>query len=162
MSSRPATDSLQALLDTLWNERLLVEHLLFKLTSTRLLLAADERRFIAPALDEVDRVVVTIRDAELKRSLAVSVVAGDWRMRMDDLTLSVLATEAPEPWRDVFADHEQAFGTLAAEITAAAEANRTHAAGGLNRIRETMDLITVDAAGQMQAWGGSISVDAAR
>ncbi len=142
MTTRPATDSLQALLDTIWAERQVVEFLLFKLTAAKLLLAADERRFIAPALDEVDRVVGALREAELHRSMAVSVVASEWRMSVDDLTLNMLATQAPEPWHDTFAEHERAFGTLAAEIDAATEANRALAAGGLNRIRETMDLIT--------------------
>ncbi len=168
MTTRPATDSLQALLDTLWAERQVVEFLLFKLTAAKLLLAADERRFIAPALDEVNRVFGALREAELRRSMAVSAVASEWRMSVDDLTLNALATQAPEPWRDTFAEHERAFGTLAAEIDAATEANRTLAAGGLNRIRETMDLIsgnqtpsTYDAYGRTAVRGGSVSVDAA-
>jgi hypothetical protein len=169
MTSRPSTDHLQALADTLWAERHVVEHLLYRLTCAKLLLAADERRFVALALDEVERTVGALRRAELERSMAVSVVARAWRVADGELTLRVLASTAPEPWRDVFADHEQAFASLAGEIEAATEANRSLAASGLNRIHETMDLLTgteqpgtYDAQGRARsAAAGPVRVDAA-
>lgn len=168
MTNRPASDTLQSLADTLWAERHVVELLLFKLTTAKLLLAADERRFVAPALDEVERVVAALRDAELRRSMAVDVVAGEWRMAADELTLRVLASQAPEPWREVFGDHERAFAELAGEIDAATQANRALAAGGLHRISETMDLLTggqplatYDAYGRTRTATGPIRVDAA-
>jgi hypothetical protein len=168
MNPRSVTDSLQTLLDTLWAERQVVEFLLFKLITAKLLLTADERRFVASALDEVDRVVDALREAELRRSIAVAAVARQWHVPEQELTLKCLARRAPEPWREVFVEHERAFSELAAEIDDATDANRTLAAGGLHRIRETMDIVTgvqplgtYDAAGRAQTHRGPLSVDAA-
>jgi flagellar biosynthesis/type III secretory pathway chaperone len=169
MSTRYDTGSLQRLADTLWSERHVVEFLLFKLTSAKLLLAADERRFVALALDEVERVVGTLRETELERSIAVEEVARHWRVRADDLTLARLATTAPEPWREVFADHQRAFDELTREVEEAAAANRSLASAGLARIHQTMDMLTgqqepgtYDAYGRHQAVAtGRTRLDAA-
>jgi hypothetical protein len=142
MSARNDPDGLQSLADTLWSERHVVELLLYKLVSAKLLLAADERRFVAMALDEVERVVEALREAEVRRSVAVAGVAARWRVPVDDLTLARLASEAADPWREVFRDHQQAFAELAREIDQAADENRRLATAGLGRIHETMDLLT--------------------
>lgn len=167
----PSTDSdgLQALADTLWSERQVVEFLLYKLTSAKLLLAADERRFVAMALDEVERVVAALREAELQRAMAVQTVAHGWGVAIDDLTLGRLAATAPVPWREVFTEHREAFGTLAREIEEAADANRRLATTGIGRIHETMDLLTGQGPqGTYDAYGrnqpgvtGPVRVDAA-
>ncbi len=52
------------LADTLWYERRLLEYLLFKLVSANLVLIADDRRFVGPAIAEVDAVMNEIREAE--------------------------------------------------------------------------------------------------
>ncbi len=142
MDTTNEPDGLQALADTLWSERQVVEFLLFKLTTAKLLLAADERRFVALALDEVERVVMALREAELQRSLTVERVAASMGRSSDELTLSALASTAPEPWREVFREHRDAFRALAEEIEEATAANRRLATAGLGRIHETMDLLT--------------------
>jgi len=60
------------LADTLWYERRLLEYLLFKLVSANLVLIADDRRFVGPAIAEVDAVMNEIRRAESQRSAALS------------------------------------------------------------------------------------------
>lgn len=142
MSDRPTTTSLEALADDLWSERHLVELLLFKLVSAKLLLAADERRFVAPALDEVQRVLAKLHEAEVRRAITLEDVAGDWRVAADDLTLAELATHAPEPLRGVFRDHQRAFQALVVEIEETAAANRALASSALGQMRQAIDALT--------------------
>ena len=65
------------LADTLWYERRLLEYLLFKLVSANLVLIADDRRFVGPAIAEVDAVMAEIRRAEEQRSSAISTRLAD-------------------------------------------------------------------------------------
>lgn len=136
------SERLEALADTLWAERHLVEFLLYKLTVAKLILAADERRFISLALSEVERVVTGLRDAESRRNGAVAEVARDWGRPARDLTLSVLAAESPEPMRSVFEDHHQGFQELSAEIEETAAENRRLAGGALNTVQQAIDALT--------------------
>jgi hypothetical protein len=147
MTDRHGTDSLEALADSLWAERHLVELLLFKLVAAKLLLAADERRFVALALDEVQRVLTALREAEVRRVITLEDVARSWQVTADDLTLAELATHAPEPLRGVFRDHHDAFHALAREIEEVAAANRKLAAGALTQVHEAMDALTGPPAG---------------
>jgi hypothetical protein len=142
MKTADPVAGLEALAETLWAERQVVEFLLYKLVTAKLLLAADERRFVSHALSEVERVVDALRDAELRRSIALEQFARDRRMRADDVTLDWLATNTPPPWREVFSDHRTAFGELATEIETTSAENRHLAASGLSQIRQTIDTLT--------------------
>ena len=59
------------LAETLHGERRLLEHLLFKLVEARLVLAADEARFLPLAMGEVESVVEQVRFGESHRQKAV-------------------------------------------------------------------------------------------
>lgn len=141
-TANDAATALEALADTLWAERNMVEFLLFKLITAKLLLAADERRFVAQALDEVERVVEALREAELHRAMALGSFAREQGMAPDDITLGWLAKNTPAPWRDVFADHRKTFGSLAAEIDETTADNRQLAKAGLNTIQRTIGMLT--------------------
>lgn len=138
----PSRERLEALADTLWAERHVVEFLLYKLTVAKLLLVADERRFVSAALSEVEQVVARLRDAEQRRQEAVATVAAEWGRRPADLTLSVLADEAPDPLRGVFEDHRKGFLELSAEIEETAAENRRLATGSLNSIQQALEALT--------------------
>lgn len=142
IAALPDTSSLEQLADTLWAERHVVEMLLFKLISAKLLLAAEERRFLQPALNEVERTLAALREAELRRAVAVQTVADDWRVDSAGLTLAELATHAPEPLRAVFRDHQQGFAALATEIEETAAANRQLASSSLGSVRESIAALT--------------------
>jgi hypothetical protein len=113
---------LEALAETLWAERHVVEYLLFKLVTAKLVLGADERRFVKPALDEVSRVTGALRQA--------------------DLTLVELAARAGQPMQSVFLDHRDGFRALAEQIEETTAANRQLAAGALASVSETLDGLT--------------------
>jgi hypothetical protein len=140
-----ATDdrrALEALADVLWAERHLVEYLLFKLVSAKLLLAAGERRFMPRAMDEVERVMDRLHDVEGRREAALGPVAADWGCRVADLSLANLATRAPEPMATVFRDLHESFLTLTSEIEETSEANRRLATSTLNQVRSTLETLT--------------------
>ena len=145
MTTPPPSERLHALADTLWAERHLVELLLFKLTTAKLLLADDERRFVTLALDEVGRVVDSLHEAEQRREAAVAAVAAEWGVATEELTLGELARRAPEPLRTVFADHATAFLDLAAEIEETASTNRRLATATLGQVHASLDALTGDA-----------------
>lgn len=129
---------LTVLADTLWAERHVVEYLLYKLLTARLMLAADERRFVSVALEEVDRVVGMLREAEQRRAAALARAAESLGVPASELTLAELATRAPGPLRSVFRDHRDAFATMAAEIDEHTRANRRLASSALNDLHATI------------------------
>lgn len=143
----PSRERLEALADTLWAERHLVEFLLYKLTVAKLLLVADERRFVSAALSEVEQVVGRLREAEQRRTDALSAVAVEWRRPPAEVTLAVLAEETEEPMRGVFADHRKGFFELSAEIEETAAENRRLASGSLNAIQQALEALTGAPAG---------------
>ncbi len=133
------TGHLSVLLDKLWLQRHLLELLVFKLTEARLLLVADERRFVPRALAEVDAVTDRSLVAELERSLAVDAVAEEWGIRPDALSLGYLAAHAPEPQASMLDEHRGALLELTSEIRKLRAENRRLAAGVLVDITASLD-----------------------
>lgn len=133
---------LEALVETLWEERHLMELLLYKLVCTKLLLAADEERYTGYAVSEVESVLAELRSAEQRRDDVVQAVAVASGLSIDEMRLSTLVEWSPEPWSGVFDDHRRSFLDLTTEIEATANENRRLAAGGLNRVQQTMLALT--------------------
>lgn len=109
--------------DTLWRERELLDVLLFKLDSQRLLLRAGSVRWLARATHEIDLVLEQLQLVEITRALQVDDLAAQLRLP-SGATLSELAAVAPTPWTELFDAHRAAFRTLIDEVTALAEANQ--------------------------------------
>ncbi len=141
LTNTDARAGLERLADSLWAERHVVDLLLYKLLSAKYFLAADERRFVALALDEVERAVELLRGAEARRSAALAHVAAAHGCEPDTLTLGLLASRSPEPYRSVFADHREAFAALAAEIEETATTNRRLATTALGLVARTLDAL---------------------
>lgn len=134
--------ALEELADRLWDERRIVTFLLYKLTVSRLLLAADERRFAPEALREVDQAVEMLRDGEFRRDEAVRRLAGIWQVAPDDVSLPGLAARAPTPFSHTFAEHLAAFRELAAEIEGVARENRVLARAELDHLSASIEQLT--------------------
>jgi hypothetical protein len=141
VTARPATRELGQLNEVLWGERRLLEVLLYRLVSAKLVLAADEKRFVPLALAEVERTLEKIRVAELQRSLVIGRLSLAWDVPRDQLTLVYLADWAPEPARTLFEDHRNACLELTAEIEAVSRDNQRLAASGLAEVRELVELV---------------------
>lgn len=131
-------------------ERMLLELLLFKLVSLRQLLLAGEVRFLPWAAEEVDRATAKVREAELRRSLAVDglsvTLADDGRAVPgavpSPVTLRALADSSPEPWRTIFSEHRRAFLALAVDLEDTVSATRRLAVSGGAAVSATLDRLT--------------------
>lgn len=151
MESMPTSPHLARLADMLWFERRLLEFLLFKLVSANLVLTANDRRFVGPAIAEVERVVAEVRRAETDRATVISNIASDWGADPQLLSLDYIAARAPEELRADFADHHAGFMALVGEIEALTRENRRLATVSLEEIRTSFGLSesgTYDAAGR--------------
>lgn len=129
---------LAALAETLHGERRLLERLLFKLVEARLVLAADEARFLPLAMGEVEEVVERVRFGESHRRRAVRELAAAIGEPEDRITLSFLVSWAPEPYRTMFVEHRDHFMRLTAEIEQASVDNRRLANLAVQNLSDTI------------------------
>lgn len=151
MEAAPTTPHLVRLADMLWFERRLLEFLLFKLVSANLVLTANDRRFVGPAVAEVERVVTEVRRAETDRAEVIRRVAADWSVDQKLLTLEYIAARAPEELRLDFEEHHEGFMGLVNEIESLTRENRRLATVSLDDIRSSFGLNesnTYDSAGR--------------
>jgi FlgN protein len=144
---RPRTAAVDTLIDTITAERHVVEYLLFKLITLKLLFTSDERRFIEKAANEVERVISSLRQAEERRDNALKVVADEWDLPTDALTLSRLAQEAPGPVAKEFRMLQHSLRGLADEVEVVLAENRRLAEGGLGDVRTVLDAVVSSPAG---------------
>ena len=121
----------------LWRERELLESLLFKLETERLILAAGRERWLSRAAREVEAVLVEVRETELLRAVAADQVAGVLGLAPNP-SLKALAEAAEEPWRTMLLDHREAFLAITQEMTALAEINRDLITAGYRAAQETL------------------------
>lgn len=121
----------------LWEERRLLEQLVFKLEEQRLLLASGSSRFLHLATDELDAVMEELRHVELLRAIAV-----------DELhpgaSLAQLADGSPEPWDDLLRQHREALLLLADEVRDRSQQNCEALARGEAAVRELLQTASPD------------------
>lgn len=144
-------DALTALLT---RERLLVELVVFKLVELRQLLLAGETRFLPWASEEVERAVRAVRVLEVERAVVVQSLAtarGLPAAKGDELSLSELVADAPEPWRTVLADAQSGLRQGADEIAELLLATRRLAEAGSRSLAETLQRLDGRTDGQQGA-----------
>jgi hypothetical protein len=107
----------------LWRERQLLDLLLFKLEEEQLILTSGRTQWLGHATREVETVLAQIREAELGRAMEADEAARAVGIDPGSSLLAI-ATHAPAPWRDILAQHHQAFVELTDQINALAEGNR--------------------------------------
>jgi hypothetical protein len=110
--------------DILWRERELLDVLLFKLETEKLLLAAGELRWLSRSTREIELVLEQLRLAEINRAIEVDALARHLGLPPES-SLAALADAAPSPWGELFRAHRRAFHSLTAQIDALAESNRS-------------------------------------
>lgn len=156
------TAALDELATRMWDERHLLTVLLYRLTVARLLLAADERRFTADAVHEVDRTVAQLREEEERRDTALRDLAEAWEVDPATLSLPEVARRAPTPYDHTFDEHLSAFRSMTDEIEQLARTNRTLAQAAMLDLSATLDQLTgadpapattYDATGQLDPAG---------
>lgn len=139
--SIPYRRQLVELADTLSAERRLLEQLLFKLVAARLVLAADEARFVPQAMSEVDSAIARIRAGEAHRGSAANALADAIGQPPAKVTLGFLSSWAPEPYRTMFEDHRDQFQRLTTEIEQATLDNRRLASLALGNVAESLGVL---------------------
>lgn len=129
--------TLNSLSEALWQERRLLELLLFKLEEEQLVLASGRSRWLAQATREVETVLDEIRSAEIARAVEVEEVAPSLGLP-GNASLGELATAAPPPWDELLRAHRDAFASLTAEIGRLADDNRELLAMSHRATQETL------------------------
>lgn len=121
----------------LWRERELLEQLAFKLELEQLVLASGRTRWLAQTTNDVEDVLVQIRETEVLRAVAADEAAAEVGLAPNP-ALSALADAAEEPWSTILRDHRTAFLAITADIRSISETNRGLLAAGYRSARETL------------------------
>jgi hypothetical protein len=108
----------------LWRQRRLIETLLFKLEVERLLLATGDTRWLEAASSEVNTVLDHIRHEELAREALPMAMIREALDLHPESTLTELVEVAPEPWNEIFRDHQTVLLAQLGEVGAVASSNR--------------------------------------
>src|SRR3954453_7007601 len=94
----------------LWQERQLLELLLFKLEEGQLVLASGRARWLNAATREVELVLEKIKRTELARAIEVDELAAELGVEPGQ-SLPQLSETVPAPWQGIFEQHRRAFLT---------------------------------------------------
>ncbi|THJ65058.1 flagellar protein FlgN [Arthrobacter echini] len=137
--------SAQDLSTLLWQERELLELLVFKLEEEQLLLTSGTTRWLHHATREVEQVLQRLRDTGLARAVHGSAVATEWGVD-EGATLRELVLSAPEgPWGELLGAHLQAMTALVAQIVALRDSNQLFLKAASRSTQETLAGIDVGA-----------------
>ncbi|MFV0286943.1 MAG: flagellar export chaperone FlgN [Demequina sp.] len=107
---------------SLWNERELLETLLFKLEEQELVVAHGRTRWVGRASREVEVVLERMRTAEIGRAMHAEAAATSLGLSAD-ASLKHIAGAAPAPWDDLMHAHHAALSELTAQIAALGVSN---------------------------------------
>ena len=121
----------------LWQERELLETLLYRLEVEQLVMSTGQTRWLAHATRDVESVLSEIRSTEILRAVAADEAAEEAGLEPSP-SLSDLVERSSEPWKHILAEHRDAFAALTAEITRLAEANRTLISAGVLAVRDVL------------------------
>ena len=137
-------DALNELSRTLWQQRQLLEQLLYRVEVQQLLLATGRSRWVEAAADDVEVVLGQMRHKELERALAVASVAQQLGLERIEPPLRELIAVVPSPWDSILSDHQQAFLAMTAEVEQVTRHNRELLAQGFQATRELLASLTGD------------------
>jgi len=130
--------SAQDLSALLWQERELLELLVFKLEEEQLLLTSGKTRWLHHATREVEQVLGRLRDIGLARAVHASGVATQWGID-DGASLRELSISAPQgPWGELLGEHLQAMTVLVAQIAALRDSNQQFLRAATRSAQETL------------------------
>jgi hypothetical protein len=138
--------SLRAFSEVLFQERRVLELLLFKLETERMLLDAGMERWLALASREVDTVLDELNKVELARSVVLAQAAPELGLDVGvngeggaGATLASVVAVVPPPWDTMFAEHQRVLKSLMGEVLLAAESSRHLLRQGYDSIRLALE-----------------------
>ena len=156
--------SLSSLCSLLWQERVGLETILFKLVEEQLVAAAGHLRFLQLADDELRDAAAVLHENEVLRAAETQMVARLMNLS-PGASLAEIAEHAAEPWPDLLLEHRDALRALLAEIETASHANRQVLLAGAEAARAALDAVgssmaTYDAHGiRVVAGSGPMMLD---
>lgn len=115
VGSRGAAVGLAELNGVLWNERDLLEDLLFALRTEQWVIGQGHGRWVGRAGDRVEEVNDCLRLTEVLRAAESAAVAADLGLGSDP-SLTELAESAGEPWRTIFLEQRTGLRAAAGDI----------------------------------------------
>ncbi len=125
----------------LWQEREILERVLFKLAEEQLVASTGQARWLSAASNELDEALQDLRRSEVVRATKVDELA-EQRGLPPGVALAQLAEAAPEPWHEILLEHRAALRGLAAEIDAATSETRRLLESGGRLVREQLLSLT--------------------
>lgn len=121
----------------LWQERDLMDTLLYRLEIEQLVLSNGRTDWLMRAAREVESVLQSMRETEVLRAVAAAEAATSIGLA-PDAPLRALAERADEPWRTTLLDHHEVFTTTISRLVDLAESNRYLLTQGYHSARETL------------------------
>lgn len=150
--------SYQSLNSVLWNERQLLELLIFKLEQEQLLLASGKTRWLTHSTAEIERVLEQIAQSELPRSIESNHVALELGLAPDS-PLLVIAENAPEPWNEILHSHRTTLLQLATEVETLSAGSRELLTTSQRAVQDSLANLDTDQS-TYDASGGSAATEA--
>lgn len=123
------------LTERLQDERRLLEHLRYRYVGLDLMLEAGEVRFLAYALQDLDRARLRVREVDLAR--AADVAALNLKGARGVPSLREVAAVAPRPWSTILRDHHDDLSTVVTEIEVNAHRIAQRGRDGLAELART-------------------------
>lgn len=137
--------SFQLLNSVLWNQRQLLELLVFKLEVEQLLLAAGKSKWLPYSTAEIERLTEQLSEIELARSIESDAVALE--LGLDgNASLLALVEKSPEPWADLLGAHRTALIQIATEIDTLTSGSRELLTASQRAVQETLASLEQDPA----------------
>lgn len=146
----------------LWQQRRLLERLLYHLKVQDLIIGSGDDSLLRHAVDDVQGSIQAIAEVEeTRREIAVGVSRA---MGLDaDASLEELANRAESPFDQILAEHRDAFLALVADITTTSLHGREHLERGLTLTRQLAGFVLGDAGdGGYDRTGSSVPGSAER
>jgi hypothetical protein len=148
---------LSSLCTMLWQERVSLEVILFKLVEEQLVAARGDARFLRLADEELREAAGILQENEVLRAAETQMVARMLGLP-PDASLAEIAERADEPWPDLLLEHRDALRRLLVEIEGAVATDRRILLPGAEAARAALEQVgapvgTYDAVGRRSARG---------
>lgn len=121
----------------LWQERELLDSLLYRLEVEQLVLASGRTTWLLRAAHEVEQTLARLRETEVLRSAAADEAGAELGLGPNP-SLRALAEVSREPWSTILLDHREAFVVMTRRVAELAETNRGLITQGYRSAQETL------------------------
>lgn len=129
--------SLPDLASALWQEREVMERLVYRMECEQLILASGKTQWLTRATNDVETSLQELNVMAMRRATLADRASSELGLG-PEATLEELAAAAPPPWTGVLMEHRDAMGELAVQLRTVAEANRTLLEVGARAVEQAL------------------------